>query len=461
MAHLKGVKMLAKIISSLERRFSSLISAFNPYDPSKLDERGGEPISLDEGAVRSRAIRVFFFVFLAFLIWSVVMPIASGVPVTGKVVVSGYRKSVQHQAGGVVQAILVQEGQKVRAGQVLFKVNPLSTVANLATYEFQYLDLLVSESRLKAEVLGQPAIKWVPELSEFKNKQQVEEAKAVQQELFLSRKVELQSSIGALEAQIDGLSSSISSSRIELETLNEEYRSTQDLAREGFIPRNQANATLRAREQQIAGLSNAKSQIAKLRAEISKTRMSFLADVQKNLSEVQKNKEAFSTKVASARFEQAQTEIRAPVAGTVVGLNVFTVGGVIRGGETLAQILPSDGNFVVEIKIPPNLIDKVRAGMPADVRFLAFNQTTTPVIDGIVSLVGVDLLTRQEAKDETAPPEFYLAQVKVTQDGAKKLEQLRVQPGMPVDVIVKTGERTFMSYFLKPLTDKLARSFKD
>lgn len=310
-------------------------------------------------------------------------------------------------------------------------------------------------------MFGKPIIEWVPQLNLMKNTQQVEEAKAVQQEMFISRRAELQSAIGALEAQIDGLSSGISSSRIELQTLNEEYRSTQDLAREGFIPRNQANATLRAREQQIAGLSNAQSQIAKLRAEIAKNRMAFLADVQKNLSEIQKNKEAFSTKVASARFEQAQTDIRAPVSGTVVGLTVFTVGGVIRGGETLAQILPSDGNFIIEIKIPPQLIDKVRAGMPADIRFLAFNQTTTPVIEGIVSLVGVDLLTRQEAKDETAPPEFYLAQVKVTKGGARELGQLRVQPGMPVDVIVKTGERTFMSYFLKPLTDKLARSFKD
>jgi protease secretion system membrane fusion protein len=235
----------------------------------------------------------------------------------------------------------------------------------------------------------------------------------------------------------------------------------QDLAREGFIPKNQANAALRAREQQIAALSSAQSQIAKLKAEISKNRMSFLADVQKNLSEVQKNKEAFSSKVASARYEQDQTEIRAPVSGTVVGLTVFTVGGVIKGGETLAQILPSDGDFIIEIRIPPQLIDKVRAGMPADIRFLAFNQTTTPVVDGMVSLVGVDLLTRQEAKDETAPPEFYRAQVKVTTDGKKKLEQLRVQPGMPVDVIVKTGERTFMSYFLKPLTDTFARSFKE
>jgi protease secretion system membrane fusion protein len=99
--------------------------------------------------------------------------------------------------------------------------------------------------------------------------------------------------------------------------------------------------------------------------------------------------------------------------------------------------------------------------MPADIRFTAFNQTTTPVIDGRISLVGVDLLTRQDVRDETAPIEFYLAQVEITPEGLKSLDKLQVQPGMPVDVLVKTGERTFMSYFLKPLTDKLALSFRN
>jgi protease secretion system membrane fusion protein len=123
--------------------------------------------------------------------------------------------------------------------------------------------------------------------------------------------------------------------------------------------------------------------------------------------------------------------------------------------------VPSDGRLITEIKVPPNLIDKIRVGLKADIRFVAFNQTTTPVIGGRIVLVGSDLQLGQESKDPNAPKEYYLAQVEVTTEGQKSLGNLHVQPGMPVDVIIKTGERTFMSYFLKPLTDKLARSFKD
>lgn len=448
-------------MSNLRTLLRQVFSAWKPYDASKPAAEGIEPIKIDDGFVRRRATKAFFVVFAAFFIWAVTMPLASGVPVSGKVVVAGYRKSVQHSAGGVVEAIMVAEGQRVTAGQVLMKVNPLSTEANLTNFELQYLDLLVSESRLKAEVLGQSSISWVPELTAFGSDLRLEEAKAVQQELFKARRAELQSAVGAMEAEISGLQSAIASRRIQLATLDDEYQSTQQLAQEGFIPRSQANGILRARQDQVAALSSAQAQVSKLKAEIAKNRMTFLAEAQKTLSEAQKNKEAFATRLKAAKFEQAQTEIKAPVSGTVVGLTVFTVGGVIRPGETLAQVVPTDGSLVVEIKIPPNLIDKVRADMPADIRFVAFNQTTTPVIEGKVKLVGVDLLTRQDLKDEMAPPEFYLAQVEVTPEGLKQLKNLRVQPGMPVDVIVKTGERTFMSYFLKPLTDKLARSFKD
>lgn len=452
---------MLRFLKTLRHGLSRIVDAWNPYDPSKFRSAEGEPITLNDGIFRRRAVKGFAILFVAFFVWSVTMPLASGVPVSGKVVVAGYRKAVQHSTGGVIEAINVEEGQQVSAGQVLMTVNPLSTEANLTNFEYQYIDLLVSESRLKAEVLGRSEIAWGPELVKFRGDPRVAEAKAVQQELFESRRAELQSTIAAMEAEISGLQSAISSRRVQLQTLDEEARNTQDLARDGFIPRAQANAVLRTREEQVAGLSSALAQIAKLRAEIAKSRMTFLADVQKTLSEAQKNKEAFATRVEAAKFEKAQTEIKAPVSGTVVGLTVFTVGGVIRAGETLAQIVPTGGELIVEIKIPPNLIDKVRGGMPADIRFLAFNQTTTPVIDGKVSRVGVDLLSRQELKDETAPSEFYLAQVEVTPQGLKKLQKLRIQAGMPVDVIVKTGERTFMSYFLKPLTDKLARSFKD
>ena len=456
--------MKRRILTALvawEHRVSDLVTSWNPYHPSKLSDNGLEPVAIEESEVRKQGARWFLIAFCLFLIWSVTMPIGSGVPVVGTVVVSGYRKLVQHPTGGVVTQIIVKEGSKVNKGDILIKVNPLNTQANLASYELQYLDLLVNESRLKSERLGYGSIVWVPELADLGNGDRVSESKSVQQQLFSARRAEYQSTIQGLQAQIGGLTSAMASHRIQLGTLNEELSSSQQLAKEGYIPRTQANSTLRGQAEQQAALANASSEVAKIRAEIARARTAYLKEVETQLSEIQKNKEAFAGKVSAARFDQQLSEIRAPVSGTVVGLKVATVGGVISGSQTLAEIVPSDGRLITEIKVPPNLIDKIRVGLKADIRFVAFNQTTTPVIGGRIVLVGSDLQLGQESKDPNAPKEYYLAQVEVTTEGQQSLGNLHVQPGMPVDVIIKTGERTFMSYFLKPLTDKLARSFKD
>ena len=454
-------RRILKALVAWEHRVSDLVTSWNPYHPSKLSDNGLEPVAIEESEVRKQGARWFLIAFCLFLIWSVTMPIGSGVPVVGTVVVSGYRKLVQHPTGGVVTQIIVKEGSKVNKGDILIKVNPLNTQANLASYELQYLDLLVNESRLKSERLGYGSIVWVPELADLGNGDRVSESKSVQQQLFSARRAEYQSTIQGLQAQIGGLTSAMASHRIQLGTLNEELSSSQQLAKEGYIPRTQANSTLRGQAEQQAALANASSEVAKIRAEIARARTAYLKEVETQLSEIQKNKEAFAGKVSAARFDQQLSEIRAPVSGTVVGLKVATVGGVISGSQTLAEIVPSDGRLITEIKVPPNLIDKIRVGLKADIRFVAFNQTTTPVIGGRIVLVGSDLQLGQESKDPNAPNEYYLAQVEVTTEGQKSLGNLHVQPGMPVDVIIKTGERTFMSYFLKPLTDKLARSFKD
>jgi len=145
------------------------------------------------------------------------------------------------------------------------------------------------------------------------------------------------------------------------------------------------------------------------------------------------------------------------VGGSVVGLKVFTVGGVITSGQVLMEVVPKDETLIVQAKIPASIIDKVRVGMPTDMRFTAFNQSTTPIIPGMVSVVGAD----KEPGGNANEGDFYMGQVETTKEGLELLGSLKVQPGMPVDVIIKSGERSFMSYLLKPLTDKTARAFKD
>jgi len=163
-------------------------------------------------------------------------------------------------------------------------------------------------------------------------------------------------------------------------------------------------------------------------------------------------------KVESLRFDQSLSNLKAPTNGTVVGLKAHTVGGVITAGQVLMEIVPTEQTLIAEAAVPPHLIDKVSVGMSADLRFSAFNSITTPVVPGVVKLIGADRLPPQPPQ---FPDEYYLIQVETTDAARQILKGKNILPGMPVEVIVKAGQRSFFSYLLKPLSDRFARSFKE
>ena len=446
---------------------------WNPYDPARLKRRddGIEPIVIEETQVRQTTVRLILLAFAAFFAWSVSAPLDAGVVMTGSVTVSGNRKAVQHPGGGVVQAILVKEGSAVREGDIVVKINPLNSEANLMSAELQYINLLATESRLLAERLGASDIRWRAELSRFSPRDpRVLEAQVIQQQLFNSRRLELESQQRILREQLSGqqaqarsLVKVLSEKRSQMALATQESRNIGQLAKEGYVPESQANAALRAHsglESELANLqaeiSRNESSIASTQLQMAQQKSAFTREVDNQLSEAQKNREAYLTRLQSATFDRSLTEVRAPATGTVVGLKVNTVGGVITGGQMLMEIVPEDSHLIIEAQVPLASIDKVSVGLSTDLRFSAFNQNTTPVVPGVVKLVGADKLTAPSGGNE-----YYLAQVEVTAEGLKLLDKHRIQPGMPVEVIVKTGERSFMAYLLKPLTDRMARSFKD
>jgi len=267
--------------------------------------------------------------------------------------------------------------------------------------------------------------------------------------------------VRGLQSQIAGLGGAIASHRVQLNTLSQELTNVEELAREGFVPKAQVNTTLRTKVDQEAALGTAQAQVGKTRSEIAAVHSTFQSEVAKELAELQKNRETIATKLQAARFAQSLSEIRAPVSGTVVGLKVYTEGGVIAGGEVLMEIVPTEGKLIIEAKVSPTAIDTVHTGQEADVRFTSFNQSTTPVVKGVVKSVGVDKLKAKPGESVQEGDDYYLAQIETSEDALKVLGGQRLQPGMPADVVIKRGQRTFMSYLLKPLTDKLARAFKD
>lgn len=450
--------------------------ALNPYHPDQLRARDGlQPIEIVESDLKKRAAQAFSLVFAVFLAWAFLAPLDAGVHVNGSVVVLGNRKAIQHPTGGVVREIRVHEGSQVNQGDILITINPLTIEAELNSIELEYLNALGEESRLVSERELRPGIVWMPEMDGMMEAARVAEVKFAQTRIFQSRRDDLagrqrilQEQIAGVEAQIGELGNILKERKHQLRLVSSDAESNAQLAAEGIIPRSRANEIERQRSDLVASLSSTTSEIGRARSSIANARLQLaqeravhLKEIDGQLKEVQKTRKTLKSKVDALRFNLSLTDIKAPTAGTVLGLKVFTVGGVISGGSVLMEILPKGERLVVSAKIPPNLIDKVHQGLESDLRFTAFNQTTTPVIQGKVSLIGADKLTKSASDDPLDPPEFYVIQISTSEEAIQRLGDKLILPGMPVDVVIKTGERTFASYLVKPIIDRLAISFKE
>ena len=231
---------------------------------------------------------------------------------------------------------------------------------------------------------------------------------------------------------------------IQIKSLTEEAINNQILAKEGYVSQAQANQVVRSRlDTEIA---------------MNQLRGTYFKEIDSQLSEIQKTRDALKDRLQSLNFDLESTNIKAPSSGTLIGLKVNTVGGTINPNQTVAEIVPKDATLTIDAQVSPSIIDRVKMDQEADLRFTGFNQNITPVVVGKVSLIGADKLPAP-AGQAIPKEEFYLVQIKVSKENLSILGNLQIQPGMQVDVIFKTGERTFMSYLIKPLTDKVAKAF--
>lgn len=460
----------------MKQRVRKWMDSFDPYHPDKLKPRSGlEPIAIEESRLKQRVARYFIIALIVFLVWAFFAPLDAGVHVTGSVVVQGNRKAVQHPQGGVVQEILVKDGMNVNKGDTLIRINPLSAQAALNSAELDYINALCEESRLFSERELADHITWLSDIDAYADTKKVEEAKQLQSRLFQSRRDEILNKIQILEEQvlsfedqIGELKQIIDIRKHQLKLVSADAENNATLAKEGYVSQSRANELERSRSDLVASIATTTSDISKTqfnitstRLQISQERSTYFKEIDGLLKEIQHKRKASRANLESLKFNLSLAEIKAPVGGTVVGLSVFTEGGVIKDGEVLMEIVPLEKQLVIDAKVPTNLIDKVHEGLDADIRFTAFSQTTTPVIPGTVMMVGADKQVKTDNHDSTAPPEYYLAQIETTEEGLQLLGEKSIQPGMPVDIIIKTGERTFISYILKPLSDRFAISFKE
>ena len=397
------------------------------------------------------------------LLWASFAPLDRGVPISGTVVVATNRKAVQHQIGGTVTEILVKEGDKVKEGQVLVRLNDIRAKSEAEISRTQYFSARASEARLTAEREGKKTIAFPKELEEAKADPRVAANMSLQSQLLFSRQFALQNEMAAVEeniagqkSQMHGTEESRENKKLQKKITQEQLESMRDLAKDGYVARSRLLDLERTMAQlngsiaeDTGNIGRIKRQIAELELRRTQRQQEYQREVRTQLSDVQKEANALNERLTSQDFDQAGNDVKAPVAGTVVGMAIFTKGAVVSSGFKMMDIVPAGDDLEVEGSIPVHLIDKIHAGLKVDLIFSAFNQNTTPHIPGIVINVSPDRLL-----DERTGQPYYKMKAKISPEGIKMLAQHKVISGMPVEMFVKTGERTMMSYLLKPLLDR-------
>lgn len=406
-----------------------------------------------------------------FLLWAALAPLDEGVPTQGTVSIDTKRKPVQHLSGGLLSEILVREGEVVEAGQVVARMNASATLANFETSRQRYLGMLASEGRLLAEQKGASTIAFDAEVLDS-NEPMVQQQVATQRALFVSRRQALQAELQGIDesirgqrAQKAGAEGQLGSQRQQLALLQEELAGVRDLVIDGYAPRSRQMELERmaaASQGQIAELSGqserASRSISELQQRANQRRQEFRKDVDTQLAQIRLELQADREKFRSSTDELGRTELKAPVSGQVVGLQLQSVGAVLQPGARLMDIVPLDESLVVEARIPPHLIDRVHLDLPADLRFSAFAHSPSLVVQGQLSSVSRDLITENLA---SGPVSYYLARITVTPQGMKTLGRRQMQAGMPVEAIIKTGERSLLTYLLHPLVKRMASAMKE
>ena len=403
--------------------------------------------------------------------WAATTQIAGALIAPGSIVVDSHVKKVQHPTGGVVGKLNVQDGDHVKAGEVLVQLDDTVPKANLAVVTKGLDELEARKARLQAERDGAQTVVFPPELLSRIGDPTVANAVNNERRLFelrrsarLGQKAQLQQRIGQLKDEIVGLNAQLDAKAREIELIRKELVGVRDLYKKNLVSITRVNALERdgarldgERGQLLASVAQAKGKTIETQLQIIQIDQDLSSEVAKDLREVDAKYGELVERKVSAEDQLKRIFIRAPQDGIVLQSNVHTVGGVITPGETIMLIVPKTDKLMVEAKVNPRDIDQVQVGQDTMLRFPEFNTRTTPEIKGSVVQVSADTTT-----DQRTGQSYYTVRIAMP---VKELEQLgkgvKLIPGMPVEAYVQTGERTVMSYLTKPLADQFMRAFRE
>jgi HlyD family secretion protein len=415
---------------------------------------------------------LFVFAFGGFGYWAMKAPLAAAVIAQGGFVATGSNKIVQHLEGGIINAILVDEGDTVVKGQPILLLDETSALATERELFLRQVRLEAMEARILAEHAGDDRLIFPIHIESLRSDFSVASMLDGQTITFdaASRQLRndivlLEQSIEALTVRASGYDYQLVATNTQLDILREDLKDKQVLLDRGLIRRSEVSALRRA-------IAEAEGQIGRLTAEVEEifeVTERYNAQIAQTISErqsaaldelqlVQSELESVREQARRAENILLRSEVQAPVSGTVVSLHYHTAGGVIESGKAIAEILPTGEPLIIEVSIPRTEVDVVHQGQMATVRLTGLNARTTPILEGEVYYVSADAILdrRQEM-----PQEVYIARVSVSQEQLDRVRGFAPTPGMPAEIMIQTEARTFFQYLTKPITDSMNRAFRE
>lgn len=402
--------------------------------------------------------------------WAALASLDGAVVASGTIVVETDRKAVQHLAGGIVRDVLVSPNAHVTEGQVLVRLDPTESRAQGEIERSAVFSLLAQAARLQAELDGAEMVTFPRELTRASSAPLAQRAMEDQLRLFNERRLGrtndvsiLKERIAQSDRQIEAVQSRSEAVRSQIESITEEHDSLAPLANKGIIPVTRLTTLKRQRAELqgqlgafVADIAGERHTIGEARLQIEQVGRKAFEEASAQLAETSAKLADSHEKLRVADDVLSRTEIRAPRTGRVVGLKVHTIGGVVRPGETLMEIVPDDDTLIVSARMSPVDINNVAEGLSAEIRLPSFKASSTPIAIGEVQAIAADAL-----HDELTRQPYYELQVSVQVSQFPEEIRAKLRPGMPAEVIVATGERTVLSYLTQPLTDALRLGMRE
>ena len=413
---------------------------------------------------------------MGFGVWGNMAPIAGAVVASGVFVVTGQNKIIQHLEGGMIREIYVREGDTVEAGQMLLELDDTAARAELQRLFLRRIRLTAVDARLQVEMREEQEITWPPDVVHWlASSPDVKEIVDSQQMAFTARRNNLNSDVKSIQDSINALQERIQGSRVQLDAarrqivlLDEEIATKDKLVQAGLVRKpelmvlQRSKANLEGEVGRILGdIGDAKERIARAVEQINGARKTAIKTAVEQMHEVRGELADVRERMLSAKGVLDRVRVTAPVSGVVVKLRYHTQGGVVEPGKNIMELLPLRDELIIEARLRPQDIDSVKHGQIAMVRLTALNQRITPMLSGEVIYLSADTLADEKKSQQVGPTDIYLVRVKLNSEDSRNIPGFSPTPGMPAEVYIKTTERTFFQYIVRPIHDSMMRAFRE